>query len=193
MQEYTKGTPDYKALEEEITRRRADLQVKASLRKNEFLQNEASIYFTVYQEILQATDYYCQQNGIDLVVRFSSEQVKPQQPESILAFINKDVVWYQKQLDITPMISQDLNRSAVNPEPLGRCTQRAGPSGDHSLRRPTAEQSAAEQSAAQLSAARRTARQSDAMTAACEFPRSGSGMTGPRARMSFSQTYAGNG
>ena len=68
------------------------------MQKNEFLQREATIYHNVYQEILQATDYYCKQHGIDIVLRFNGDQVDPQQPDSVLTFINKPVVWYQTEL-----------------------------------------------------------------------------------------------
>ena len=43
--------------------------VQVQLQKNEFLQREAKIYHNVYQEIWQATDYFCKQNGIDMVLR----------------------------------------------------------------------------------------------------------------------------
>jgi Skp family chaperone for outer membrane proteins len=110
-----KGTRDYQQLEEELAKRQANLAVRVSLTKNEFMQREATIYNNVYQEILQATDYYAKQNAIDMVLRFNGDKVDPQKPDSVLAFINKPVVWYQQQMDITPAILQELNRTALNP------------------------------------------------------------------------------
>ena len=55
------------------------------MQKNEFLQREAMIYHNVYQEILQATDYFCKHNGIDMVMRFSGDPVDVQNPDSVLA------------------------------------------------------------------------------------------------------------
>ena len=54
-----------------------------------------------YQEILERTDYFCQQTGIDMVLRFNGEKVDLNQPESVLSFINRPVVWYATDLDIT--------------------------------------------------------------------------------------------
>jgi len=115
LQEFNKGTQNYQQLEEELAKRQADLQVRVQLQKNQFLQQEATICHNVYQEILQATDYYCKQNGIDMVCKFNSEPVDVNRPESIQNELYKPVVWYQKNLDITPAILQELNRTAIDP------------------------------------------------------------------------------
>jgi Skp family chaperone for outer membrane proteins len=120
LQEFRKGTPDYKQMEEELAKRQADLAVQVQLQKNEFLQREAKIYHSVYQEIWQATDYFCKQNRIDMVLRFNGEQVDVDRPDSVLTFINKPVVWYDRGLDITDPILQDLNRTAINPAQANR-------------------------------------------------------------------------
>jgi Skp family chaperone for outer membrane proteins len=123
LQEFHKGTTDYNDMEKELAKRQADLAVQVQLQKNEFLQREATIYHNVYQEILQATDYFCKQNRIDMVLRFNGEAVDVNRPDSVLAFINKPVVWYDRGLDITDQILQELNRTAINPGPANR----AGP------------------------------------------------------------------
>ncbi len=115
LPQFHKGTREYQQMEEELAKRQANLSVKVNLTKSDFLQREATIYHNVYQEILQATDYYSKQNGIDIVLRFNGDPADPQKPETILAFINRPVVHYQKNLDITPAILQELNRSAPNP------------------------------------------------------------------------------
>jgi Skp family chaperone for outer membrane proteins len=117
MQEFRKGTIEYKQKEEELAKRQADLQVKVQLQKNEFLQREAKIYHNVYQEILQVTDYFAKQNRIDMVLRFNGEEVDVERPDSVLSFINKPVVWYDPGLDITNDILRNVNRGAVNPGP----------------------------------------------------------------------------
>lgn len=123
LQEFRKGTQEYKSLEEELARRQADLSVQMSMQRNEFLQREAKIYHNVYQEIWQATDYFCRQHGIDMVLRFSSEPVDPDRPDSVLTNINKPVVWYDQGLDITDAILQELNRSHLPPASADRRNQ----------------------------------------------------------------------
>ncbi len=119
-----KGTQQYAEMEEQIANRQAKLAVNVNRYKGEFFQREAMIYHTVYQEILQATDYFCKQRGIDMVLRFDGEQVDVQQPNSVMKFINRPVVWYDPGLDITNFILQDVNRPAANP---ATADQRGGP------------------------------------------------------------------
>jgi Skp family chaperone for outer membrane proteins len=121
---FRKGTPEYKAAEEDLAKRQADLAVRVNLQKNEFLQREAKIYYNVYQEIWQATDYFCKQHGIDMVLRFNGEQVDVDRPDSVLAHINKPVVWYDRGLDITDAILGEVNRTA--PATAGRPAARPG-------------------------------------------------------------------
>ncbi len=115
LQEFNKGTPDYKAMEEEVAKRQANLSVKVQLQRNDFLQREAKIYYNVYQEIWQATDYFARQHNIDMVLRFNGGQVDSAKPDEVLSDINKQVVWYDRGLDITDAILAELNRTAINP------------------------------------------------------------------------------
>jgi Skp family chaperone for outer membrane proteins len=120
LQEFRKGTPDYKQMEEELAKRQADLAVQVQLQKNDFLQREAKIYHNVYQEIWQVTDYFCKTNRIDMVLRFNGEAVDVDRPDSVLTYINKPVVWYDRGLDITDPILQELNKTAINPGAANR-------------------------------------------------------------------------
>ena len=111
LKDFRQGTPDYKGLEEELTKRQADLSVRIQLQKKEFLQKEARIYYTVYQEIFQEADYYAQQNGIDMVLRFNGDPVDVEKPDDVLRDINKPVIWYSKdRCDITPIVLDRLVR-----------------------------------------------------------------------------------
>jgi Skp family chaperone for outer membrane proteins len=121
MQNYRKGTPEYKAAEEQLANGQAKMSLDVQRQKKDFLQKEAAIYNSVYQEIFRVTDYYCKQNGIDLVIKFNGDPVDVDQPDSVLAYINKPVVWYQQRLDITlPVLTQLNGRAPVNPGPAAR-------------------------------------------------------------------------
>jgi Skp family chaperone for outer membrane proteins len=118
---YRKGTPEYKNEEEKLANRQAKLAVDVNRQKGEFLQREAKIYDTVYQEILRATDYFCKKYAIDVVLRFSGEPADPERPDSVLGRINQQVVWYDRGLDITDAILADLNRApAASASPASR-------------------------------------------------------------------------
>lgn len=115
------GSPDYKALEETVAKRQADLAIKIQQQKREFLIREAKNYYTVYQEIQQEVNYYCQSQGVAVVLRFSREAVDVDSPDSVLAEINKPVITYDRNLDITDLILNQLNRRPAggNTNPVG--------------------------------------------------------------------------
>ena len=128
LKDYRKGTPDYKALAEEITRRQATLAVNLRTQKEDFAQQEGEIFYKVYTEMLQVVDYYARSNGIAMVLKFNSEPADVTQPQSVVPFINKRVVWHAGNLDITPVILNELQRrysyppsgpAGVNPGPVG--------------------------------------------------------------------------
>lgn len=113
---YKAGTVEYKQLEEEITKRSADLNVRFQLQKKEFAKTEAKIYYMVYQEIQQEVDAFAQANGIAVVLKFKSEQADAEKPDEVLTELNKPVIWYARNLDITPIILESLNRRALQTE-----------------------------------------------------------------------------
>ncbi len=96
-----RGTPTYKSMEEEIARRQSELGVRVSLQRKEFGQREARIFHNVYREIQDEVDRLAREVGFDCVIRFHGDAVDPERPDSILNYINRPVVWYGKDRDIT--------------------------------------------------------------------------------------------
>ena len=113
LDELNKGSLDHKKLEEEITQRQANLAVRVQLQKNEFLQREAKIYFQTYQQVLYTVENYAKRNGISMVLRFNGDPVDMAVPQSVLQHINKPVVWYAQDRDITKVVLDELNRTPV--------------------------------------------------------------------------------
>jgi Skp family chaperone for outer membrane proteins len=115
-----RGTADYKRMEQELAKENGDLAVEMQLKRKEFVQREARIYYTVYQEILQEIEYFCNAQGIDMVLRFSGDPVDVEDPNKVLARMNQDVVWYSKDRDITGYILQAILKrgesTGVNPQ-----------------------------------------------------------------------------
>ncbi len=113
LNEYKAGSAEYKQIEEEVAKRTADMNVRFQLQKKEFMKAESHIWHTILQEIQQEVDAYAQANGIAAVLKFSSEQADPDNPEQVLRGLNNTVVWYNRGLDITQTILESLNRRAL--------------------------------------------------------------------------------
>jgi len=116
--EAVRGTPKFKAIEEEITRRRGDLAVKIELQRRNFQQRQAKIYLSVYKEVQDQASLVCSQYGYDIVLRFNGDPVDAENPQSVLTYINRPVVWYAEQRDITPFVLKSIT-SRREPVPGG--------------------------------------------------------------------------
>ena len=110
LQDLKPGAPDYKRLEEQITKEQSDISARASLQKKAFMEREAKIYYAVYQEIQDEVKYYAEAKGVGIVVRHNSDAIDPNNRNSVMAGINKTVVFQQPGLDITNPILTELNR-----------------------------------------------------------------------------------
>lgn len=117
LRKFKPGTEEYRQTEEMIAKTQADVSVQAQLQQKEFLQREAKIYHSVYQEIQQEVQYYASQHGIAAVLRFSGDPVDKDQPDDVLRGINQPVVWYNPAIDITPHILAALNQRGATAPP----------------------------------------------------------------------------
>lgn len=118
LNDFNAGTPEANQLDTKILELTSDLQTDVAIQKKEFFQKEAKIYYDVYQEVLAAVRSYAQQNGITLVLRFSSDPADAGDPQSVLRDLNKNVVYYEQTIDITGAVLAQLNsqqRGATGP------------------------------------------------------------------------------
>lgn len=107
------GTQEYNAKEEELARAASEMQVQVGLKRKQFLEDEARVYYRVYREIEQSVGIFAQRNRIGLVMRFNGDDMKENDRASVLQGVNRAVV-YQQNLDITQLILDDLNRGPSN-------------------------------------------------------------------------------
>jgi Skp family chaperone for outer membrane proteins len=112
LKSFQPGSPDYKKTEDDMLKKQGDLNLKVSLQKKDFMEQEGRIYFTVSKEIDDAVKQIAAKNNISLVLRFNGDPVDPVDRNDILRGINKPIVYYDPRMDITPYVLQDLNRSA---------------------------------------------------------------------------------
>ncbi len=109
LKELKIGTPDYKALEIEVAKLQADLQIEVQMMKKELMMKEAKIYHEVYTEICQEVEAIAQAYGFAAVIQFNGDQASPESPEAIMRQISKPIVWHNASLDITPEVLKRLS------------------------------------------------------------------------------------
>ncbi|MFV2067047.1 MAG: OmpH family outer membrane protein [Pirellulales bacterium] len=108
LETFKPGTPDYKQLDEQVAKQKADFNLKATQQRKGFLEREAKIYFETNLEVSDVVKYYAQRHNIGLVVRFNGDPVDSNRREDVLRAINRPVV-YQNGVDITPDILRELH------------------------------------------------------------------------------------
>ena len=107
--QFRPGTPNFKQSEEEITRLQSDFNVKAQLKKKNFMERESKIYFNVYSEVTKEVQEIASRYGIKLVLRYNSEAPDDTSRETILRTLNQPIV-FQNGIDITTAVLDSLNR-----------------------------------------------------------------------------------
>jgi len=110
LKEMKPGSPEYKRLDETLTTRNAQLTARIRTQRTEFQQREAQIMYTVYREIVDEVRGFADHNGINLVLRFNGEPPDSSVPQDVLRELNKPVVYYNAQIDITQYVLDSLNR-----------------------------------------------------------------------------------
>jgi Skp family chaperone for outer membrane proteins len=108
LQTLKPGTDRFKQIEKQLADATADVQVTMQLKRKEFLEEEAKVYYNAYQEVLAAVAQFAERNGIGLVLRFNGTEMDPTKRESVLQGVNRAVV-FQRNLNITDYIIEALN------------------------------------------------------------------------------------
>lgn len=111
---YKSGSPEYQQLEEKMTKAMADNDLNFRRQRQDFVNDEARLYYETYSQIEQAISRFAIQARIGIVLRYSREPMKPDDPKSVMASISRMVV-FQDKLDITKIILDQLNEGTTKP------------------------------------------------------------------------------
>lgn len=108
---------EFKSEESILAQIAAKLEVDANNGIKDLTQREADLHFATYQQVQRLIGAFCQQRGISIVMTYSNEEVDPNDPNSIMARVNSNVVYSRPDIDITMAIIQGLasNRTAIGP------------------------------------------------------------------------------
>jgi len=126
IDEYNRNSPEARALEEELAKRQADLQVQVNIQKRNFMEQEAKIYLSVYKEVLDHVKNHAERYGITLVLRFNGDPLEGDDLQGVMQHLNRQVVYYNRAIDITPIVLDACNANAGAPR---QQRQPAGPIG----------------------------------------------------------------
>lgn len=112
QKQFAPDTPDYKRLDEQITKGSADLNVRKSLKNKELVERQSKMLLGAYREVQDAVKQFSAQYNIGLVMQYDSTPIDGSDPQAILNGAHRQVVFVNPGLDITNDILAALNRSA---------------------------------------------------------------------------------
>ena len=106
------GQPEFKTEEAALARKEADLQIEANQKRAEILSKEAEIYYSTYNEVVATVARLSGSYGITLVIRYDSGAIDQTDRASVIKGVNRSVV-FQRDLDLTTLVLQELNKSTT--------------------------------------------------------------------------------
>ncbi len=110
MTQLQQGSPDYAALEGQLIAATTKLETFKKTSQLNFLRAEAEIYKTVYLEVQTAVQQYAGVYKYTLIMRFNRNPVEDaENPQAIIQSMNRQVVYYRNEDDLTDPILNYLN------------------------------------------------------------------------------------
>lgn len=116
LQQLKSTSAEYKTLEAEIALGQGQVQADLALKRKEFLEREAKVYYATYMQVKKEIQTFSEANRIGLVLRYSSEKMDPSNRQSVMQGVNQPIVYNQGNLDITRYIVERLVRTAGGPQ-----------------------------------------------------------------------------
>ena len=80
------------------------------LKEGEFLKKESQIYLQVYNEVSRMVEKYATHFNYTLIIRFNREDLDTENPQALLQGMNRQVVYYRPNEDITTPVLESLNK-----------------------------------------------------------------------------------
>ena len=108
------ATPTNFGPEGEVQKRAGELRITKN-RRRDYLCREAEIYLRTYQDVEREVGEHAKAHGLSVVIRFNDTPVDVDIAESIIAFVNRPVVWHDPKLNITqPDLDRILKKHKAN-------------------------------------------------------------------------------
>ena len=106
------GTPQFKAKEQELASKAADIQAYREVQQRDFLRQESQIYKAIYTEVTAAVTKYAEYYKYSLVMRFKRDEMPAtDNPNDVISKMNGTVIYHRPEDDITDAVLDFLNRN----------------------------------------------------------------------------------
>ena len=111
MKTLKEGSPDFLAREQQLAKLTSEFETFRKVAQRDFLRKESQIYKTIYLEVTDAVRKYAEYYKYTLIMRFSREELESaDNPQDVIRSMNRNVVYFLPDDDITLSVLDYLNR-----------------------------------------------------------------------------------
>lgn len=108
---FAPDSPQYKQIEQKLIGMSTEIETERKVRQLEFVKKESEIYKSVYVEIQDTVGMFAKHYNYDVILKFSRAKVdEATNPQQVMASMNRQVVHFDPQDDITEPILRYLNQ-----------------------------------------------------------------------------------
>lgn len=140
--DFKPGTPEFSKLEQEVAVAEAEAKSKMTAKQREHFVRQGKMFYQSYTEVVEEIKTFAERNNILIVLRYNGSAVDQENPQELMAEMGEEVVYYNRQVDITDHIIAQLNsrRPARAPQaPQAGVPQTGPPSGPRAAAVPGAQ------------------------------------------------------
>ena len=120
LQTWRPDSDEFRAKQTELAQKAAALQVEQNSLMQKLMEKEAMLHFETYQQVNALISQYCDDRGIQLVLRYNNQEMDLAQPGSVMQRVNSSVIYHDPNNDITQAIVGQLGAVAKNTDLLER-------------------------------------------------------------------------
>lgn len=109
MKSYQEGTPEFAQSEKKLAQLNLERQTFQLNQQRDFAKKQAQMYHTIYLEVSDYVAKYAKHKSYTLVLKFSRDEVEADNPNALLQGLNRPVVYFRAEDDITDTILTAMN------------------------------------------------------------------------------------
>jgi len=112
LKQFTQGSPEFVERERQITQLSAQIQADQKTAQLEFYRKESQLYQQIYLEVTDLVEKYAEAKQYTLILRFNrdGETSTNDDPQKVMQTLQRQVVYYRADDDITDAILNYLNQ-----------------------------------------------------------------------------------
>ena len=105
------GSAEYSAQEQQVALMESKLRIDMASKRRQLAETEAQIYFQNYKRITDGVKFMANHYKINLVLRYNSDQMDLEKPDTVIRGVMKNIVYHDEDLDMTKAIMQYLTQA----------------------------------------------------------------------------------